>query len=225
MPTAANESIDFEQSREDMVERQVRTWTVFDENVLEAMRAVPREQFVPAQYRTLAYSDVNIPLGKGEVMMQAKVEGRLLQALSIKPTDRVLEIGTGSGYLATVLARLGGHVHSVDIRPEFTAMAQANLQPLAFKNITLETRDASKLDDLTEDYDCIIVTGAMPVLHASFRRRLTLGGRLAVIIGKEPIMEAQLHTRVAADDWAVESLFDTLIPPLVNAWNPPRFVL
>lgn len=224
MPTAAPRiAIDFDAAREYMVERQVRTWDVLDPAVLDAMRALPRDRFVPAPFRNLAYADTQIPLGHGETMMQPKVEGRALQALDLHATDRILEIGTGSGWLTALLARLGGEVHSVDIREEFTAGARAALAALNVANVRLETRNAATLDGFAEDYDCVIVTGSMPVLHDSFRQRLKTGGRLFAIVGNPPIMEAQLHVRTAADSWSVESLFDTAIPALVNAWNPKRF--
>ncbi len=223
MPTAANSDTDLASLREHMVERQVRTWEVLDPRVLDVMRVLPRDHFVPPQYRGLAYADTHVPLGHGEVMMQPKVEGRLLQALEIGNDDSILEIGTGSGWLTALLAQLGGSVHSVDIREEFTQGAGRALDGMNVHNIRLETRDAATLDGFSDAYDCIAVTGSMPVLHDSFRRRLKVGGRLFAIVGKAPIMEAQLHTRVSEDDWAVSSLFDTDIPALVNAWNPKRF--
>lgn len=223
MMTAAAENSDLEMLREHMVERQVRTWEVLDPNVLDVMRVLPRDHFVPARYRGLAYADTHVPLGDGEVMMQPKVEGRLLQALEIGNDDRILEIGTGTGWLTALLAELGGRVHSVDIREDFTAGAKRALDGMNLRNVRLETRDASTLDGFSDAYDCIAVTGSMPVLHDSFRRKLKIGGRLFAVVGRNPIMEAQLHTRVSEDDWAVESLFDTDIPALVNAWNPARF--
>lgn len=225
----AEPALDFDQAREDMVERQVRTWDVFDPAVLDVMKSVARETFVPERFRNLAYSDTQIPLGtfdgRTEVMMQPKVEGRLLQALAIKAGDRVLEIGTGSGYLTSLLAKLGGNVLSLDIRPEMTALAKRNLAALGVDTVELETRDAATLEGINDTFDCIVVTGSMPRLHPSFCEQLKLGGRLFVILGTEPIMEAQLHTRITDGDWVAESLFDTVTPPLVNAWNPRRFVL
>lgn len=220
---SAEPEIDFETAREFMVERQVRTWEVLDPTVLDAMRALPRDHFVPPAFRSLAYADTQIPLGEGEVMMQPKVEGRLLQALGIRRGDSVLEVGTGSGWLTALLARLGGEVHSIDIRPAFTTAAQRALTALAIGNVRLETRDAATLEGIGGEYDGIAVTGSMPALHDSFRRKLKIGGRLFVIVGKDPVMDAQLHTRMSADDWSVESLFDTALPALVNAWNPKRF--
>lgn len=227
MPQAANSVADSASLREHMVERQVRTWEVLDPKVLDVMRVLPRDHFVPARYRGLAYADTHIPLGtfdgRREVMMQPKVEGRLLQALGIGKDDSILEIGTGSGWLTALLAHLGGTVHSLDIHEELTAAARDALEGLNIRNVRLETRDAATLDGIDDAYDCIAVTGSMPVLHDAFRRTLKVGGRLFAIVGQNPIMEAQLHTRVSEDDWAVESLFDTDIPALVNAWNPERF--
>lgn len=227
MSSSAAPAIDFQTAREYMVERQVRTWDVLDPKVLEVMGAMPREHFVPAQYRSLAYADAQVPLGsfdgRDEFMMQPKVEGRLLQALSIRKSDRILEIGTGSGWLTALLAQLGDQVRSLDIRAEFTDYASRALDGFGVHNVTLETRDAATLEGIDEDFDCIVVTASMPQLHESFRRRLKAGGRLFAIVGTDPIMEAQLHTRAAENAWSVDSLFDTAIPPLVNAWNPGRF--
>ncbi|HEX6928572.1 MAG TPA: protein-L-isoaspartate O-methyltransferase [Gammaproteobacteria bacterium] len=227
MPTAAAENIDFAMLREHMVERQVRTWDVLDPTVLDVMRALPRDRFVPAEFRALAYADAQIPLPHGEKMMHPKVEGRLLQALGIRATDSILEIGTGTGWVTALLAHLvhggGGSVHSVDIHEEFTRGAKRALDALNIANVRLETRDAATLGGFSDGYDCIAVTGSMPAVHESFRRKLKVGGRLFAIVGGQPIMEAQLHTRISENDWAVDSLFDTEIPALVNAWNPGRF--
>lgn len=223
MSSAAETNFDFETLREHMVERQVRTWEVLDPAVLDVMRSLRRDEFVPVRYRSLAYADAQIPLGGSEVMMQPKVEGRVLQALDIDSNDSILEIGTGSGWLTAMLAKLGGKVDSLDINPDFTASAGKSLQAAGISNARLETRDAATLEGVTEQYDCIVVTGSMPVLHESFRRQLKIGGRLFVIIGTGPIMEAQLHTRMTQEAWTTDSLFDAHIPALVNAWNPQRF--
>jgi len=223
MSSAAENIIDFETARETMVERQVRTWEVLDPAVLDVMRSLRRDEFVPARYRSLAYADAQIPLDHHEVMMQPKVEGRVLQALDIDSRDSILEIGTGSGWLTALLAKLGGSVHSFDIREEFTAGARRTLEAAGISNIRLETRDASTLEGVDAQYDCIAATGSMPVLHDAFRRQLKVGGRLFAIIGTGPIMEAQLHTRTAQDAWTTDSLFDAHLPALVNAWSPQRF--
>ncbi len=221
--TEAARSLDFDRIREDMVERQIRTWEVFDQAVLDLMKVVPRESFVPDSMRALACADMNVPIGEGEVMLAPKVEGRMLQALAITRGDSILEVGTGTGYFTSLLAGLGGQVHSVDIREQFTQRAARNLKALDIDNVTLETRDASTLDGFEQQYDVIVVTGSMPVLHDSFRQRLKPNGRLLAIVGQDQVMEAQLHTRTGENDWAIASLFDTVVPPLVNAWNPQRF--
>lgn len=223
MSSVAEKIFDFETLREHMVERQVRTWEVLDPAVLDVMRSLRRDEFAPVQYRSLAYADAQIPLGDNAVMMQPKVEGRVLQALDINANDRVLEVGTGSGWLTALLAKLGGKVRSLDINEKFIEGAQKSLQAAGISNVQLEARDAATLEGISEEYDCIAVTGSMPVLHDAFRRQLKIGGRLFVIIGTGPIMEAQLHTRTAREAWTVDSLFDAHIPALVNAWNPKRF--
>jgi protein-L-isoaspartate(D-aspartate) O-methyltransferase len=215
----------FDLARETMVEAQVRTWEVLDPLVLDVMRSIAREHFVPPRFHNLAYADSNIPLPHGEIMLQPKVEGRLLQALALGENDRVLEVGTGTGYLTALLARLSGSVRSIDIHEDFTALARDNLKGLHLDNISLETGDASRLDAMGETFDAIAVTGSMPHVHDSFRQALKIGGRLFVVVGTDPIMEAQLHTRVGENDWAMISLFDTCIPALTNAWNPRAFNL
>lgn len=214
---------EIEQARFNMIVQQIRPWEVLDPQVLEAMSHVPREAFVPERYRTLAFADTNIPLGHDQVMMKPNVEGRLLQALAIQPEDSILEIGTGSGYLSACLARLGRHVTSIEIVPELASAAAARWAELAIDNITLHTGDA--LSEIGTDihYDVIAVTGSLPVLDQQFFNNLETGGRLFVITGQLPIMEARLITRINANTWASESLFETCIPPLINAPVPESF--
>jgi protein-L-isoaspartate(D-aspartate) O-methyltransferase len=215
--------VEIEQARLNMIVQQIRPWEVLDARVLEAMSHVPREAFVPERYRALAFADTNIPLGHDQVMMKPVVEGRLLQALDIRPEDNVLEIGTGSGYLTACLARLGRHVTSMEILPELAAEAAARLAGSSIDNITLLTGDA--LSDIAPDnhYDVIAVTGSLPVLDQQFYRNLEDGGRLFVITGQLPIMEARLITRISTNNWTSESLFETCIPPLINAPAPEPF--
>jgi protein-L-isoaspartate(D-aspartate) O-methyltransferase len=208
-----------------MIEQQVRPWDVLDQRVLDVMTTLPREAFVPVQYRALAFADISIPLGQDQVMMSPKLEGRLLQALDIKPDDTVLEIGTGSGYLTACLASLGQHVTSWEIFPELSAAAKARLAEQDIGNVTLEVGDATREIADEARYDVIAVTGSVPMLQQQFHANLKPGGRLFVITGKPPIMEALLITRLDADNWARESLFETSLPPLVNATEPLRFVL
>ena len=205
-----------DQARFNMIEQQVRPWDVLDQRVLDTMSAIPREAFVPERYVSLAFADTNIPLGQGQVMMAPKVEGRLMQALNIKPGDTVLEIGTGSGYVTACLASLGHQVTSIDIIPDFTRAAEARLTELDCHNVTLETGDALAEVKTSPSYDVIAVTGSLPVLHREFHQQLNTGGRLFVITGSPPVMEALLITRIDADNWARESLFETSIPHLLH---------
>ncbi|MBZ0071595.1 MAG: protein-L-isoaspartate O-methyltransferase [Thiohalobacteraceae bacterium] len=214
---------DLERARYNMIEQQIRPWDVLDQRVLDVLTATPREDFVPERYRTtLAFSDFSIPLGHNQYMMPPKLEGRLLQALALRPADRVLEIGTGSAYLTACLARLAAQVVSVDIFADFQDAAARKLADQGITNIDLEAGDAAA-GWTGQAFDAIAVTGSLPVLHEGFHHSLAIGGRLFVIVGRPPIMEALLITRVARDQWATESLLDTAIPPLLNAPEPVRF--
>lgn len=213
-----------EQARFNMIEQQIRPWDVLDQRVLDVMNSIKREQFVPESCRSLAFADTSIPLGHDQVMMPPRLEGRLLQALAIKPEDTVLEIGTGSGYLTACLASLGQHVTSIDIMPDFTAAAAAKLEALNIKNVTLETADAAGGIEGEERYDAIAVTGSLPLLQQQFHRNLEISGRLFIITGSLPIMEARLITRVDEHNWASESLLETCMPPLLNASKPQEFI-
>lgn len=217
--------LNFERARFNMVEQQVRTWEVLDERVLDVLEALPREAFVPQQYRSFAYADLQLPLAHGEVMMEPRLEARLLQALDPRPNESVLEIGTGSGYLTACLAQLAGQVTSLDIHADFRDLALGHLAAQGIRNIHLEVGDAAQGWEDGRRYDAIAVTGSLPELHEGFHRSLSIGGRLFVIIGEPPIMEALLLIRVDEDQWATESLFDTSIRPLCNARKTQRFEL
>jgi protein-L-isoaspartate(D-aspartate) O-methyltransferase len=216
---------EIEQARFNMIEQQVRPWDVLDPQVLQTMQQVPREAFVPENYQALAFADTNIPIGHEQVMMNPNVEGRLLQALAIQPDDSVLEIGTGSGYLTACLARLGRHVTSIDIFPDLVETAAAKLAAHDIGNITLNSGDAFKALDPGLRYDVIAVTGSLPVLAQEFHHNLENGGRLFIITGQLPIMEARLITRINENNWSSESLFETCLPPLLNAATPADFSL
>jgi protein-L-isoaspartate(D-aspartate) O-methyltransferase len=217
--------VDIEQARFNMIEQQVRTWDVLDQRVLDVMGDIPREDFVPEKYRALAFADINVPLGHDQVMMAPKVEGRLLQALAIRPEDSVLEVGTGSGYLTACLARLGNHVTSIELFPEFSETAGTALTEHGIHNVTLQQGDAANGIDPGTRYDVIAVTASVPVNREQFHASLAIGGRLFLILGRPPVMEAVLVTRIDEASWARESLFETALPPLVNADEPQRFVL
>lgn len=217
--------MNIEQARHNMVEQQIRTWEVLDQRVLDTVLQTPREDFVPAQYRNLAFSDLEIPLGHGQVMMPPKLEARLLQSLSVQPGERILEVGTGSGYLTALLARQGGHVVSVEIIPELLEAASGRLATHGIENITLECGDAVRGWPQSGPYDVIAVTGSVPTLTEELQQQLRPGGRLFVIIGEAPVMEAILITRSGEREFHHEALFETVIPPLVNAPRAEQFRL
>ncbi len=209
-------------AREQMVEQQVRAWDVLDGRVLDILRKVPREAFVPNEFRDLAYADTAIPLAHGVTMMTPMQVGRLLQALSITPNDQVLEVGTGSGFLCTCLAGMAAKVHSIDIHEDFTAQAGRRLEEQGVRNVRLETRDANTLDEQSV-YDVIAVTGSLPKYTGNFEKALKIGGRLFVVVGPGPVMEAMLVTRLSSDKWVREVLFETSLPPLANSPKPEGF--
>ena len=215
--------MDIQYLRNQMINQQLRAWEVLDRRVLAIVAAMPRDRFAPQAYRQLAFADTQIPLAHGQVMMAPKMEGRMLQALDPQPDDSVLEIGSGSGFISACLAKLGGEVLSVDIFPEFTAGAGNILNDLGIHNVRLETRDGTQLEWLTQRFDVIAVTGSLPVYEDSYARHLTIGGRLFMIVGEPPVMEALLVTRMAEEAWSRESLFETVLPPLLNAPHPQQF--
>jgi protein-L-isoaspartate(D-aspartate) O-methyltransferase len=217
--------MDVELARAKMLGQQVRTQEVFDHRVLEVLGAVPRERFVPERFRNLAFAEVQVPLGHGETMMDQRTEGRMLQALAVRATDRVLEVGTGSGFVTACLARLGASVASYDIHAEFTERARARLELQGIRNATLATADLSRLPGDLGRFEAIAVTGALPALEPSFERHLAVGGRLFVVVGSSPAMEALLITRVGEEAFTRQSLFETDLAYLRNAVAPSRFQL
>jgi len=206
-----------------MVEQQVRTWEVLDPGVLELLYAVPREAFVPPAYRKLAFADMEIPLGEGESMMAPKMEARIVQELALRKTDRVLEVGTGSGYLTALLARCAAHVYSLEIRPALAAFGRDNLSRHGAANVTLDLADGACGDAKRAPYDAIVLTGSTPVLPAGLKEQLSPGGRLFAVVGEAPVMVARLITCTAPGAFGTVDLFDTVIAPLVNAERAPRF--
>ncbi len=216
--------MNFEQARFNMVEQQVRTWEVLDEAVLDLMERTPRDAFVPEDYRPLAYADICVPLAHGEVMMPPRVEARLLQALGLDAADRVLEIGTGSGWLTYLLSALAGHVVSMEYHADLLDGARRRLEDHSAFNVTLDHGDGVRGRPAGAPYDAIAVTGSVPILEEHFQRQLSIGGRMFVVVGQAPAMEARLVRRAAEDQWVTESLFETVIPPLIGAPQPPRFV-
>jgi len=215
---------DVERARFNMVEQQIRPWEVLDQQVLDLLFKVHREDYVPPACRTLAFVDLEIPLGHGEKMLSPKIEARIVQELRIKPSDRVLEVGTGSGYMTALLASLAAHVYTVDIVPEFTEAAQTKLRAHSIHNVTVETGDAARGWDKHGPYDVIVVTGSLPVLAPGFQNSLQPGGRLFVVVGEPPIMEARLVTCISRGVYNSMDVFETCISPLRNAVQPERFV-
>jgi protein-L-isoaspartate(D-aspartate) O-methyltransferase len=217
-------SLNFEAARTSMILNQMRAWHVHDDRVLDLIARMPRQDYVPAASRNLAYVDMNIPLGHGEVMMTPKTEARLVQELEIDPKDKILEIGTGSGYVTALLANLGRHVVSVEIRPEFTTEAATKLARHGIRNITLEVGDGARGWDRQQPYDVIFITGSLPILPEAFRDSLAPGGRMIAIVGQSPVMEVKRIRRLDGNIFTEDSLFDTDLPPLQNVIEPARFV-
>ncbi len=213
-----------EQALFNMIEQQIRPAEVLDSQVLNIISEVPREYFVPSEYRQLAYSDTNIPLSNGQVMMSPIQEARMLQALNIQAQDEILEIGSGSGYVTALMAKLGKQVVSVEIDQQLSSSAAQKLRQHGITNVTLEIGDASKGWGQKAPYDVIAVTGSLPIMCDELKLQLKVGGRLFVITGSEPAMSAMLITRVSENQWAEEELFETVIPPLANAEKPSKFV-
>lgn len=216
--------MDIEQSRYNMVEQQIRPWDVLDQDVLDLLFKVRREDFVPEAHRALAFVDMEIPLGHGQAMWTPKLEARAIQELTLHPDDRVLEIGTGSGYLTALLASRAAEVVSVDIVPEFTAAATQKLRAHGFTHVSLLTGDAARDWPDASGFDVIILTGSTPLLSDAFKRRLKVGGRLFAIVGEAPVMQAQLVTCTAPGAFRSITLFETCIAPLLNAPQPAAFV-
>ena len=217
-------TINMAQARHNMIEQQIRPWDVLDQRVLELIEGLPRDGFVPKAYLKLAYADINIPLEHGQCMMAPKVEARMIQALDIKNTDAILEVGTGSGYVTALLAKSGRHVYSVEVYPDFIDGAGHKMVDLGIDNVTLEAGDAVGGWDSHGPYDVIAITGSLPSLPDSFMQSLKIGGRLFVITGQAPVMEASIITRTSEQGWGKQTLFETVLPPLVNAPQPQRFV-
>jgi len=210
------------QVREQMVDQQVRAWDVLDERVLEVMRQVPRELFVPAGQRYRAYADAEVPLSHGQHMLRPSVAGRLLQGLLPQPHEQVLEIGAGTGFVTSCLRAMSAGVSSLEIHPDLADSARGNLAALGVRGVEVLDANALLFETGTR-FDAIAVTASLPLYDERFARMLKIGGRLFIVVGEAPVMEAQLVRRTAEDSWSTQSLFETVIDPLVNAVRPPEF--
>ena len=215
--------LNLEQARFNMVEQQVRTSDVLDLRVLDVLRDVPREDFVPARYRKLAFADLRVPLGHGQVMMKPLEEGRMLQSLDIRPGQRVLEVGTGSGFVAACLSALGAEVTTVEIIPELADAASARLDRLGYSDVRVLQADALGELELDRALDAVIVTGSSAELPASLKGLVGIGGRLFGVRGSGPAMEAVCMRQLGPDRWLPESLFETDLPRLIGAEDQPQF--
>jgi protein-L-isoaspartate(D-aspartate) O-methyltransferase len=216
--------MNLEAARTQMLGQQLRAWEVLDERALRAVQETPRELFVPAEYRDWAFADLEIPLGHGQTMLAPKVEGRILQALQVEPIDDVLLVGTGSGYLTACLASLAKHVTTIDIFPEFVTAARQKFAAQRLANIETIVGDALTLS-YESKFDAVAVTASAPELPPQFVRMLKPQGRLFVVVGRAPAMEAELITMQPSGETVAEGLFETVLTPLVNAAQPEPFVL
>jgi protein-L-isoaspartate(D-aspartate) O-methyltransferase len=222
------QAMDYEKARYNMVEQQVRPWDVLDQSVLDLLMVVRREDFVPPAYRALAFSDMEIPLrvdgvDTGECMWSPKLEARILQEVALKRHEVALEIGTGSGYFTALLAHKAQLAVSVEIDPRLAAFGAANLARAGVHNVKLETGDASQGWPLRAPYDVIVATGSLPVVPVALRQQLKIGGRLAAIVGSDPVMTAELITRVSETGFDTVKLFETRVAPLAHAERPSSF--
>ncbi len=209
-------------AREQMVEQQVRAWEVLDDRILEVLREVPRERFVPAPWRELAYADCEIPLPCAKRMLRPMIVGRLLQALRVQPGERVLEVGTGSGYVSACLARLGARVRSLELHEQIVALASANLQGLSEGTVEVLCADAMQLAEESA-YDVVVLTASLPLYEPRFEHALRPGGQLFAVIGAAEPQQACLIRRAGARDFTREVLFETVIEPLEHAPRPAIF--
>lgn len=217
--------MNFEQARTNMINHQICAWNVPDANLKDALFAVKREQFVPARYRNLAFAETQIPLGHDAVMLPPGVEARIANALHLKASDRVLEIGTGSGYMAALLAAQARHVDSIEIVPELAAIARDNLRAAQVANVTVATGNGLDPAMIRDTFDAIVISGSLSQLPQHLSAHLAAGGRLIVIIGTGVNMEVQLIVRGSGASCSTKSLFETVVPPLRSSMQRSAFIL
>ena len=215
--------MNIEQARFNMIEQQIRPWNVLDQDVLDALVVVKREDFVPAAYKSLAFVDTEIPLPGGEAMFTPKLEARILQEIGLKKHETVLEIGAGSGYMAALLAHRGRHVTTVEISPELKGMAEANLARAGVSNVTVELGNGAEGWAKGAPFDVIVISGALEVLPEAFLKQLKVGGRIAAILGEAPVMSAHIITRVSDLAYDTVKAFETSVKPLQGAVKPSHF--
>ena len=212
-----------EKARFNMVEQQIRPWQVLDPAVLHTLQHIARELFVPSGFQALAYTDTDIPLGHGQSMLAPRIDARLLHDVKLKPTDSVLEIGTGSGYLTALLADRSQHVVSLEINPELHALALANLQSAGIRNVDVRLADGSAGAGEDGPFDAVVLGGSVHEVPPALLQQLKIGGRLIAIVGEEPVMQATLYTRTSESAWDHRELWDTTAPRLLGFPEPSRF--
>jgi protein-L-isoaspartate(D-aspartate) O-methyltransferase len=219
--TTKNQSTDL--ARFNMIEQQIRTWEVLDPVVLDLLGEVHREDFIDESQLGLAFADVELPIGHGQTMLSPKIEGRILQALNIKRTDKVLLVGTGSGYLTALIAKLAKHVDALEIIPELSQQAEVRIQKQNIHNVTFYVLDAFSGYTTDKTYDVIVFAGSLQLHPSAAEQMLNIGGRMFAVVGEMPIMQATLTQRVSEGSSRKETLFETCLPPLVNAPQSVKF--
>ncbi len=219
--------MDFEQARFNMIEQQIRPWEVLDQQVLDLLFAVKREDFVPPAYRAIAFTDLEIPLGHDQVMMAPKIEARVLQEIAPKPGETVLEIGTGSGYFTALLAKCAASVTSIEYFEDLSLAAQTKLAAANISNVQLKVGDAARsaepMVSAQEQFDVIVLTGSVPMVPQGYLQKLRIGGRFFAIVGDSPVMKATLITKAAENQLVSAEVFETMLTPLIHAAQPSRF--
>ena len=215
--------MNIEQARFNMIEQQIRPWNVLDQDVLDLLHVVKREQFVPAAYQNLAFADVEIPLPGGEAMLAPKFEARILQEVGVKKHETVLEIGTGSGYMAALLAHRAAKVTTVEINPETAELAKKNLANAGVHNVTVEVGNGAQGWEKGAPYDVIVISGALEVLPEAILKQVKVGGRIAAIVGQAPVMEAEIITRTGDNAYSTVKVFETNVRYLTGAPVPSHF--
>lgn len=213
--------MNLEQARFFMVEQQIRTWDVLDPKVLELIAEMPRHEYVAEDQQQLAYTDIELPLDEGQLMMAPKIEAKILQAIDLDSDETVLEVGTGSGYMTALLASFAKKVVSVEYFASLQEQAKARLTK--FDNIEFSVGDASTDWQDGKQYDVIVLTGSVVEISDAYLNKLNIGGRLFAVVGQGPAKEATLVTRISDDEWIRESLFETELMPLINADFKPKF--
>jgi protein-L-isoaspartate(D-aspartate) O-methyltransferase len=215
--------MNFKEARFNMIEQQIRTWEVLDQNVLDLLNEIHREEFIPEAYRNLALADTSIPIGHGQTTMAPKLEARILQSLGVSPSDSILEVGTGCGYFTALLGHSAKKIKSIDFFPDFINAANQKISKTKLTNVELEYCDAYSLLKKTERYDIVVFSASLPTMHENFLNLLNEDGRLFVVIGESPSMEARLYTKENKSSSSYESLFETDLLTLIGAKQKNEF--